>query len=490
MLNADICTEETETDEVQTGETETEEVEYEKPVGCQRQVFNLFGFETVGQSWDEERCCQHLGISGEMWNFIASPSAQRFKSFPQDRVESCLPRSSQVIHGSQFGDQGHAEDRNQRGARGTEVRSRSFRGEQWIPIDSKPQGKVQNPSSEEDRVRRIQEDDTNIRVRSPYAGNSVAMPRRSSNHLRQQSLWPVGGLPDVRGEDGIYPSNWVSSQQLQVRSRTECGRSLGAIEEQRMDQRQLGTHNGQEHDQTGECREGGHQAQEQIGPISDQEGGGAGGRGSGGIGRFVRTHGGQEQDPGQSECQGEGISASLRDARTDCHRAKDCIEVSELGLKHVVKRAFSDTSVSWYESQTCELSSHQRSLLQQSVKENWAAFDATRALRDLRESEHVWEICCSPNSRLTAEARKQDMKATRWNYESGFDLGCPRKVDDMIRDIPRSKPTRLWASPRCTAVTSIQNISCCGFLKQRIVENQDRFIYTWNGQSRQCLDGV
>ena len=417
MLNADIQTE-----EIQTDEIETDESEY------RRQDFDLFGFEPVDQSWDEKRCCQHLGISDKMWTFLASPSAQRFKSLSQDRVESSHPPSSQVIHGSQFGDQGHAEDRNQRGVGRTEVRSRSFQSERWIPIPSKPQVKIQNPHPEEDRVRRVQEDDTNIRFGSPYVGDSMAMPGQSSDHLRQQSLWPLGGLSGVRDADGIYSSSWVPSKQLQVRSRTECDRSLGAIEEQRMDQRQFGTHYGQEHDQAGECGEGCHQAQGQPGIISDQEEQATfvGGRGSGSIGRFVRTYGGQDQDPGQGE--GEGISTSVRD------------EV-------------------WHESQTCELSSHQRTSLQQCVKENWAAFDAARALRDLRESEHVWEICCSPNSRLTAEARRQDMKATRWNYESGFDLGCPRKVDDMIRDIPRSKPTRLWASPRCTAVTSIQNIN-------------------------------
>eukprot|EP00434_Breviolum_minutum_P036551 symbB.v1.2.032385.t1/scaffold3856.1/size95938/3 len=156
---------------------ETEEGEYQK------QEFELFGFEPIGQSWDEERCCQHLGISGEMWTFIASPSAQRFKSFPQDPAESCRPQSSQVIHGSQFGDQGHAEGRYQRGARGTEVRSHSFRGEQWVPLDSNSQVKVQDSQPEEDRVRRIQEDDTHIRFRSPYVGDSVAMPRCSSDHV-------------------------------------------------------------------------------------------------------------------------------------------------------------------------------------------------------------------------------------------------------------------------------------------------------------------
>ena len=420
MLNADIQTEEIQTEEIQIDEIETDESEY------RRQDFDLFGFEAVDQSWDEKSCCQHLGISDKMWTFLASPSAQRFKSLSQDRVEGSHPPSSQVIHGGQFGDQGHAEDRNQRGVGRTEVRSRSFKSERWIPITSKPQVKIQNPHPEEDRVRRVQEDDTNIRFGSPYVGDSMAMPGQSSDHLRQQSLWPLGGLSGVRDADGIYSSNWMPSKQLQVRSRTKCDRSLGAIEEQRMDQRQFGTHHGQEHDQAGECGEGCHQAQGQPGIISDQEEQATfvGGRGSGSIGRFVRTYGGQ--DPGQGE--GEDISTSMRDE-------------------------------AWHESQTCELSSHQRASLQQSVKENWAAFDAARALRDLRESEHVWEICCSPNSRLTAEARRQDMKATRWNYESGFDLGCPRKVDDMIRDIPRSKPTRLWASPRCTAVTSIQNIN-------------------------------
>lgn len=227
----------------------------------------MFGFEAIGQSWDEERCCQHLGISGEMWTFIASPSAQRFKSFSQDRAESCRPQSSQVIHGSQFGDQGHAEDRYQRGARGTEVRSHSFRGEQWVPLDSNSQVKAQDPQPEEDRIRRIQEDDTNIRFRSPYDGNSVAMPRCSSDHLWQQSLRPLGRLSGVRNEDGICSSSRVPSKQLQVRSRTKCDRSLGAIEEQRMDQRQFGTHNSQAHDQAGEFGEGGHQAQEQSGDI-------------------------------------------------------------------------------------------------------------------------------------------------------------------------------------------------------------------------------
>ena len=109
------------------------------------------------------------------------------------------------------------------------------------------------------------------------------------------------------------------------------------------------------------------------------------------------------------------------------------------------------------ESHVCEMDKSQKMALSESVRTNWAVFDSSQALRDLRgtESEHLWEICCSPHSALSNEMRRQKFKGTRFNYESGFDLGNKQKVQAVIDSIPQQKPTRIWGSPRCTAVSSI-----------------------------------
>ena len=114
----------------------------------------------------------------------------------------------------------------------------------------------------------------------------------------------------------------------------------------------------------------------------------------------------------------------------------------------------------WLDQGERQLSQAHQQLLCSSAEEKFSVFDPSRALRDLKhavQQEHVWEVCCSPESSLTKEARRQGFCATRWSWESGFDLGSAAKVDQMISQIPRMKPTRVWASPKCTS--SIQNLT-------------------------------
>ena len=70
----------------------------------------------------------------------------------------------------------------------------------------------------------------------------------------------------------------------------------------------------------------------------------------------------------------------------------------------------------------------------------------------------LWEIC-SPNSTLTDEMQKNGFQSRRWNYEAGFDLEKPACVQQAIEAIPTQRPSKLWASLRCTPWTSIQNIN-------------------------------
>jgi hypothetical protein len=114
----------------------------------------------------------------------------------------------------------------------------------------------------------------------------------------------------------------------------------------------------------------------------------------------------------------------------------------------------------WLDRGERQLSQVQQQLLCSSAEEHFSLFDPSRALRDLKhavEQEHVWEVCCSPESSLTKEARRQGFCATRWSWECGFDLGSAAKVDQMISQMPRMKPTRVWASPKCTS--AIQNLT-------------------------------
>ena len=65
----------------------------------------------------------------------------------------------------------------------------------------------------------------------------------------------------------------------------------------------------------------------------------------------------------------------------------------------------------------------------------------------------LWEICCGPNSSLSKKMSRQGFRATRLTHERNFDLSSRKKVDQAISLIPHSQPTRVWASPRCTAVS-------------------------------------
>ena len=112
----------------------------------------------------------------------------------------------------------------------------------------------------------------------------------------------------------------------------------------------------------------------------------------------------------------------------------------------------------WQEVHQMLLSPGQKSAISARVSNNWTSFDAAHSVRDLRSDkdghgEHLWEICCSPNSSLRKKMARQGFRATRLTHETNFDLSSRKKVDQAISLIPHSQPTHVWASPRCTAVS-------------------------------------
>ena len=87
-------------------------------------------------------------------------------------------------------------------------------------------------------------------------------------------------------------------------------------------------------------------------------------------------------------------------------------------------------------------------------------FHIEKELQLLQQKHLVlWEICCAPNSTLTEEMIRNGFQSVRWNYESQFDLEKMDCVQKAIEAIPAQRPSKIWASLRCTPWISIQNLN-------------------------------
>ena len=370
----------------------------------------------------------HLNVTDEQWNFLHSMTSQNFSgSEPEacDQHDTCQ-------HGRWHGrDQGLDQDRS---AGGVE-RGKGQGGSKCNGSDqriSSGKGKRKSQSEEQDDLRRDSSHDSCLGLRSKNGKGTMAMLRNSCGDRGQQQVREMDRVFSVQPSHELCPRDQLSSQLHEVRSWTQCGGGTGEVACDGMEAGRAEVQHSEEHDQSGGVREG--DSTPQVRKVTFQQGEGEepsfGRRTSCGLRRFLRG-------------DGDG-----REEGRDREEEQDWPDIEE---------------GEWQESLIQFMTKDQRENLQQSVKSNFSEFDASRALRELKgkvcETEHVWEICCSPESRLSEEAKRQGFKTTRWNWESGFDLGSAVKVDNMIAKIPKEKPTRVWASPKCTAVSSIQNLN-------------------------------
>ena len=384
----------------------------------------------VGTMTDSQNVfSEYLQISAEEWQFLTS----QFSPFPAQGTQVLASTSQQselpeAEHGCQPGHCQHDQVSGKRSSGGREIQMvQGSEQRRKQPSSPRKQMQKQEEVGREDCVRRVSKDDSHKSVGPQVPQNSVAMHGQPCDQGVQQSPREMGRVRGMQPQGVLRPGCWSPCEHVQDRSWSQRQCSPREIEERRLDSRDLEMEHSEEHD-----KDRGSRARSQS-PSAQ-----------------VQDKGGEAE---ASRRLGDSIGPFSRGSPSDR-------EGGEPG-KWPNLEAQEDE---WQEAHSVNLQLHDRQKILKNVQSNWEEFDSTHALRSLRdvtEPEHIWEICCSPCSRLTAEVRRQGMKSTRWNYETGFDLGNPKLVDDMIQTIPKSKPTRIWASPRCTAVTSIQ------FLNQR-----------------------
>ena len=74
-------------------------------------------------------------------------------------------------------------------------------------------------------------------------------------------------------------------------------------------------------------------------------------------------------------------------------------------------------------------------------------------------AEDLWEICCSPQSALVAEADRKGLIGRRLTLDNGWDWLKKDTSDRALTLVKEKKPRHVWASPPCTHVTSTQNLN-------------------------------
>ena len=82
----------------------------------------------------------------------------------------------------------------------------------------------------------------------------------------------------------------------------------------------------------------------------------------------------------------------------------------------------------------------------------------------LQSPQHtsLWEIPCSPESRLSAEADKSNMSHRRFCYQHGYDVYREATWTKMLSEARLERPQRIWFSLPCTAWSTLQRINYYG----------------------------
>ena len=68
----------------------------------------------------------------------------------------------------------------------------------------------------------------------------------------------------------------------------------------------------------------------------------------------------------------------------------------------------------------------------------------------------LWELCCGPQSNLTAEVDKHGFQAERISLHTGLDLEKQQHAQQLISSIPVKRPNKVWVAPRCNPWTNQQ----------------------------------
>ena len=96
-------------------------------------------------------------------------------------------------------------------------------------------------------------------------------------------------------------------------------------------------------------------------------------------------------------------------------------------------------------------------VMQLADKTNSEAIEALAAVTPTQTRPDLWEVCCSPESRLARSVIDAGGKAVRINLEQGYDLRKQTAWNDLKTKALRERPRKIWFSLPCTAWSMMQN---------------------------------
>ena len=305
-------------------------------------------------------------------------------------------------------------------------------------------------------VRRDPEDDGG-QVRPPSASGSMAMLQSTFHRVRPEQICKMGPVQSVRSPSDVCAGGVGPSEQPSCGSSGACGNSSGHFAESGMDSTVPIGEDGEGPDQ-GDLLNACHRGRSQEGrcegfAIQDREEE----QGAGGL-RDTRQL-------GRRLLSGGSISRKGRSESAD-----ECREEGE----------GSDEEVNFVES-VPEMVTEK---ILDAMK--LQPLDLARQFRELKRTVadvNLWEICCAPNSTLTAECQRVGFQAERFSLHNGYDVDSERCINYLCLQVSQKKPTKLWAATKCTPWTSIQNMN------QRTPEQIER-LKRLRQKSRRQVRGV
>lgn len=158
---------------------------------------------------------------------------------------------------------------------------------------------------------------------------------------------------------------------------------------------------------------------------------------------------------------GSGRSSSTRRSFGESSSSGAHSTASEVSSRHRIKASSSRCSCSSSSSSpSSSKSSDSSDSSSRAAPSGSSSISSSRSgsRRVARPRDFLWECCCSPTSRLTAECLARRKPARRLTLETGYDFTSRRCVRRLRRKVEKYRPQHVWAAIPCTSYSPMQNL--------------------------------
>ena len=406
--------------------------------------------EATSQSWQ-----QHLSVnSSQLMHLIAQPRSETKHPSSIPACESSTNHGGQQVGPGSSGSYRSGCGGSYGGKCGVDISGISAGG----------QGPLQGAIQEGQRTDLGRESACRAQSIGPSGSRDLLALHGSSHQpMGEQPSWPMGGVQQMRSEVKLHPGDECTSHGHRRNPSSTRVREPRDSPNQRVrfgDHQCQGCETSDQDRGFGACGER-HSSEEcwpeeQAGQKEESR------RRSSAVGRLIgqRVRGGWQS--GAQECKGGQRQSRGPEGSQGSHRCGPSDNSGDIGN---TDRDTLESELHESDQEVMSLEDVPEKIAEQicehiaSQPESLDAATCFRMLKTETAPMKLWEICCGPNSTLASECQRQGFSAERFTLSTGYDLDKESTVKDMMAQIVTKAPNKLWASPKCTPWTPLQNLN-------------------------------